>query len=291
MSKPFDATLKTLVEKYPLAWLAQAGIPIMGSVEVIETDLSTVTAAADKVLLIRHPKPLLIHIELQSGYDANLYRRLLLYNVLLYYRYGIPVHTILVLLRPEAQTSNLTGRVEYASPFGTSALAFSYQLISIWEQPADTFLNGGLGVLPLASVSSVSQEELPDILRQISNRLDREAEPAEAEILWTATYILAGLRYSPALVTELFEGVRNMKESSTYQAILDEGRVEGRMEGRAEGRAEEIKRMLLLLGEKRFGKPTLRMRKKIETMTSVDTLEQLSLRLLDATNWKDLLAS
>ncbi len=78
MSKPFDATLKTLVEKYPLAWLAQAGIPVMGSVEVLDTDLSTVTTAADKVLLVHKPEPRIIHVELQSSRDVGLHRRLLL---------------------------------------------------------------------------------------------------------------------------------------------------------------------------------------------------------------------
>jgi len=42
-----------------------------------------------------------------------------------------------------------------------------------------------------------------------------------------------------------------MKESTTYQAIVREGREEGR----DEGRTEEARRMLLLVGETKFGRP------------------------------------
>ena len=277
--RDFENACGKVPEKGTLAWLAQAGIPIMGSVEVLETDLSTVTTAADKVLLVHKPEHRIIHIELQSSRDVGLHRRLLLYNVLLYDRYGLPVHTILVLLRPEAKTSALPRRVGYASPFGNSTLEFSYQVVCIWQQPVDMFLNGELRVLPLAPVSNISQEELPSILRQVSDRLDREASPAEAETLWTATYILAGLRYPASVVTQLFAGVRDMTESSTYQAILEEGVLKG------------VKHLLLVQGEARFGTPSAQIQRAIETITDANKLDQMGKLLLIASTWDELLAS
>src|SRR5690242_16140374 len=46
------------------------------------------------------------------------------------------------------------------------------------------------------------------------------SKPAQrqAQAVWAASYILLGLRYSPALAAQLFRGVVSMKESSTYQA-------------------------------------------------------------------------
>jgi hypothetical protein len=38
-----------------------------------------------------------------------------------------------------------------------------------------------------------------------------------------------GLRYPTELITRLLEGVQTMKESTTYQAILQEGRIEGKI--------------------------------------------------------------
>ena len=44
--------------------------------------MSTVTAEADKVIRVDGPEPWLVHIELQTGFDRALPRRLLRYNAL-----------------------------------------------------------------------------------------------------------------------------------------------------------------------------------------------------------------
>ena len=95
-------------------------------------------------------------------------------------------------------------------------------------------LAGGLGTLPLAPISAVTEPELPRVVDAMKRRLDREAPPREARELWTATRILMGLRWSPGLVGQMLKGVQGMKESATYQQIVSEGRKEGRKEGRIE---------------------------------------------------------
>ena len=55
-------------------------------------------------------------------------------------------------------------------------------------------------------------------------KLDGEATKNQAETLWTATYLLMGLKYSDELIDRLLEGVQNMEESVTYQKILKKGR-------------------------------------------------------------------
>ena len=76
-----------------------------------------------------------------------------------------------------------------------------------------------------------------------------------------------------------------MRESSTYQAILREGRDEGIILGRLIGE----KHTLLLQGTRKFGKPTANQREKIETETSREQLEIWLLSLLDAPDWNTLL--
>jgi hypothetical protein len=44
MAKPFDATIKHLVETHPMDWLNLAGLPFSGPVEIIDADLSAVSA-------------------------------------------------------------------------------------------------------------------------------------------------------------------------------------------------------------------------------------------------------
>jgi hypothetical protein len=70
-----------------------------------------------------------------------------------------------------------------------------------------------------------------------------------------------------------------MRESDTFQAILDEGEVRG------------LHRALLALGGERFGKPDRTTRHTIEAITDLKRLHALLRRLLDATSWSQLLGA
>jgi hypothetical protein len=87
-----------------------------------------------------------------------------------------------------------------------------------------------------------------------------------------------GLEYEKGIARQLLKGVRSMKESVTYQAILEEGR------------ADEARRILLTLGTKRFGKASTKHRKAVAAITEPAVLEGLATRLLEVENWTELLA-
>jgi hypothetical protein len=101
----------------------------------------------------------------------------------------------------------------------------------------------------------------------------------------------------PDLAEELLAGVVSMKESSTYQAILREGRKEGIAEGKAEGMAEgmargilaEARKLLLLLGEGRFGSPEAQFKSALGNIDDVKRLEAMIARIQNAASWQDLL--
>jgi predicted transposase YdaD len=82
-----------------------------------------------------------------------------------------------------------------------------------------------------------------------------------------------------------------MRESTTYQAILREGRQEGIMEGRLEGRLDQARRILLRQGTKRFGEPDATTVATIEAIKDVGRLETMVDRLVDGEIhvWDDLL--
>jgi predicted transposase YdaD len=158
---------------------------------------------------------------------------------------------------------------------------FRYNVVRIWECPADQILAGGLATLPLAPLAKLTEDELPAVIQAIQGRLGRETTKSQADTLWTATYLLMGLRYSDELVDRLLQGVQSMKESTTYQKIL--------REGRAEGRAEEAKSILKRQGSKRFGTPSPRFEAAIDTIADLERLEQLTERILDVTSWEELI--
>ena len=49
-----------------------------------------------------------------------------------------------------------------------------------------------------------------------------------------------GLRFTDEFATHLLEGVQNMQESTTYQAIFKQGLDKGLIEGRNEGLIEPL---------------------------------------------------
>src|SRR5205823_5640105 len=102
--------------------------------------------------------------------------------------------------------------------------------------------------------------------------------------------VLMGLRYDPALIKQLLKGVRTMKESATYQAILEEGRAEGEAKGKAEGAAEEAQRILLRIGTRTLGEPDAAAQAAIAALADRDRLEALIDRVPDVKTWEELLA-
>lgn len=56
MSKPYDATTKHLLETYPADWLAFMGLSGAQG-ELMDADLSTLTAAADRVFRVHGDAP------------------------------------------------------------------------------------------------------------------------------------------------------------------------------------------------------------------------------------------
>jgi predicted transposase YdaD len=277
MPKPFDVATKHLVESDPLAWLHFTGLP-GESVELIDADLTSVVAEADRILKVTGPE-YLAHIELQSSYKSDLPKRTLLYNVVAYSKYGQPVESVVVLLRKEADGSAMSGVVVYGG------LTFHYRVIRLWEYAPEDLLTASLALLPLAPLTAISETELPDVVKRIEARFDKEASEEERGTLWTTVFLLMGLKYDRALAIELLKGVLEMKESDTYQYILEQGIEKGIEQGLGQGE----RRVLLLLGEKRFGKPDASIQQALEAVTSLEVLEQMATRIMEVETWQELL--
>ncbi len=195
MAKTYDAILKHLVEAYLAAWLAGVGWPTAGPVRVIDADVSTVTAGADKVFRVDEPSPWVAHLELQAGPDTELADRAHLYNVLLRRRHDIAVRSAIILLRRETDSPRLNGLLVDLDPSGAWERRWRYRVIRVWQLPADGLLAGALGMLPLAPLTDDAEQRLRDVILRMDARLKVEA-PRPAVTPWrTSSYFLMGLRF------------------------------------------------------------------------------------------------
>jgi predicted transposase YdaD len=286
----FDISTKELVWDDPAAWLEGFGIGPPGPVEVIDSDITTLTAAADKVIHVGGPQPYLVNFEVQSSHQTDLVETTWFRQAALFHRHRLPVLTVLVLLRPDANSPSLTGTFELSMPDGWQTNRYNYRVVRLWQEDPESYLNGGVNLVPLALLTNVpdAEEELRGLVRHMAERINAEPEPRAAK-LWTATYLLMGLCFSKEFASRLLEGVQNMRESTTYQAILTEGRNEGLIEGRV----TEAQRLLLLQGEIRFGVPDETTRSAVEAIQDLERLEGMSKRVLDTNiqDWNGLLGT
>lgn len=214
----------------------------------------------------------------------------------------MPVQSVALLLRPQADGAALSGQLQHRLPDGLLYHEFRYNVVRVWELPAEEVLAGGLATLPLAPIARVAPGELPALIRTMEQRIKEEATRGQAAGLMAATLILSGLIYPKEFTMSLSSLAQALRESSTYQAILEEGRergfTEGRAAGRAEGRTEGRTegehragiKFLMKLGTKRFGPPDSVVLARIEAMTDLERIEVLIERVLDVASWEELLA-
>ena len=200
----------------------------------------------------------------------------------MYAHYHVPVHTVVLLLRPDATHANMNGVLQYAPRPECGGMDFRYQIVRLWERPAAELLAADLGVAPLAVLGrlpdDVSLEEgLAAVVQQLAERLQKEAPTDRVKKLLTDALLLTGLRVRRDAAVKIFRGVRVMQESDTYLMIVDEGRV------------KQVQKDILILGEDRFGTPDESVKTRLEGISDLERLDRLFHRAFKAASWDEIL--
>jgi hypothetical protein len=282
MAHTFDATLKDMGRDSPQGFLAAFDRPTTASVKLLNVDLSTVTTAADLILGLGDPLEEILQLDFQASAAAWKHADLLVYNALLFCHYRVPVHTIIVLLRPESAHSNLDGRIRYAPRPRRGNMDFGFEIVSLWQRPAEEPLAAELGVAPLAMLGQLPaelplEEGLASVAGRLVERLVAEASPDRVKKLLTDALLLTGLRVRRDVAGRIFQGVHVMQESDTYLMILDEGR------------EKQAKKDVLLVGEERLGPPDESVRVRLETIRDLEHLNRLLRCAARASSWQEIL--
>src|SRR5689334_5217710 len=90
-------------------------------------------------------------------------------------------------------------------------------------------------------------------------------------------FLLTGLRVQRQMALQVFRGVRAIEDSDTYMMIIEQG---------AE---REAKKFIRFLGHRRFGPANAVVSARLDAITDLARLDRIGERLLDATNWEELL--
>ena len=290
MSLPFDATLKQIFAPRPEDFAPVFRFPHIEPAQALNVDLSTISAATDVAFGFGSPLQEIVDLNFQSGPDPALAARLHLYNATFHLRYHVPVRSVLILLRPKADTGDLRGRLAYIC--GGKRLEFEYDVVRMWQEPVELFLHGGLGLLPLATLCQMPEDKslsdaLRKVVREIDRRLAKEAAHAQAVGLMTAAFILTGMRVPKETLASIYDGVRIMHESTAY----DEWVEEGERRGEIRGEIRTSHRLLLRLGRKRFGAADPSTEAALTAIQDLDRLERMAEAVLTVNSWQELLST
>jgi len=188
---------------------------------------------------------------------------------------------VALLLRPTAYRPDITGVVSRKRADNTEYSRFEYTVIKVWELHVEPLMASGIGALPLVLLTNEAAGQLGTLVDRIDARLRAENVPsADRVFLLTCGYILLGLRYTGTEIQNAYTRVRGMKESSTYQAILEEGREEGEIKG-------EQNSLLMILRD-RFGEVPAEIESRIRAVTEAARLQHAILRAIRISTIDDL---
>jgi predicted transposase YdaD len=290
----FDAVFKEVLLQNPANLLQILNLPVGRLVTSEPTDVSASSRRADILLKVSDPD-YLVQVEMQTSYDRTMPKRMLEYRVLSGLRHEtLPVmESVLFLLRPQADNANLDGILE------SKGIRFAYHIVRLWEVAAEMVIQQPIHMMPLAPLCAVQPSDLPILLNQMQERLVAERVPlSDCREIWARTRYLLGLKMSNEQAEQLMGGIMlDLRDSTTYRATLEEGirkgklvgHREGKAEGKAEGGLDEARKLLIRLGERRFGGVGSDIHAQINSIDDLGRIEGLIERVLDANNWAELL--
>jgi predicted transposase/invertase (TIGR01784 family) len=269
----YDNTCKYLAENFPedlSSWLLGVRISL---VQMQPTELSVEPIRADSMILLTNHN-LILHVEFQTVPDREMGFRMLDYRVRAHRKFpGKQMRQVVIYLTPT--TSDLVS----LTTFELESTRHEFEVIRLWEQPSSIFLES-VGLYPFATLAQTDEPEL--VLREVAARIEEIPELKIQADISAMSYILAGLVLDRDRVGQIIR--RDiMRESVTYQEILEEGEIKGK----TQGRIEEARGLVIRQLTRKLGNVSTILLVQIKALP-LERLELLGEDLLDFTSIANL---
>ena len=258
---------------------------------VLPTDLMRIERRPDLVFKLKNPDSIL-HVEIQSVRDETMDTRIRQYHVVLDdLYYPIPVHSVLILLSPKANSRKITGEVVREDSY------FRYTVLRLWEHSIEEGLALPLSILPLAVLFGVGSEDIKEVVVRIKERVEKECPPDKQGDMYALVLFFLGSVVEFDIAMEIMKGAKGMEGSVTYQRVFDEGILKGIQQGKQQGitegiekgKIEEARKTLIMIAELKFSAPKASQRKRINSVSDLSKLEDLLRKVITTNSWDELL--
>jgi predicted transposase/invertase (TIGR01784 family) len=220
--------------------------------------------------MLLQSRDVILHTEFQTLADETIPFRMADYYLRLRRKFpDRDIQQVVIYLKPTG--SDLVRQTRYETP----VMIHQFRVIRLWEEPVEVFLSTP-GLLPYAVLSRASNKE--EVLSQVVEELTQIEDRREQDNLTAATSILAGLQLEKQTIERLMKSP-GMRESTMYQAILQEGEAVGRATGERD--------LVLKLLARKVGNLSPELISRVSSL-NLDRLEALGEALLDFTSLADL---
>ncbi|MEN9218574.1 MAG: Rpn family recombination-promoting nuclease/putative transposase [Gloeomargarita sp. DG_2_bins_126] len=269
----YDNICKLLAATYPqdlAAWLLGEPLPLM---QLQPQELAVEPIRADSLILLQ-AQHLLLHLEFQTRPEPQIPFRMLDYWTRGQRKF--PHHQIkqIVIYLQPTQTS-----LVYQNYYQAARTRHEFDVLRLWEVEPDVLLRR-VGTLPLAVLAGAEAKE--QLLQKVAQRIEELDSRRERAEMTAATYVLAGLVLSDNVIKRILRS-EMMRESVTFQAILEEGEQKGLQQGEWLGKRQTVLRLL----HRKFGSLAPATLAQVERL-SASQLEDMAEALLDMQSLADL---
>ena len=252
----FDIVAKDAIYTFPEDML---GFLMRGSnvefLEHLESEFTTVeTRQMDSLIkVLLEGEPALVHCEFQTSDSTHLemVRRNVGYLGRCYERYGLPIFSHVIYLRPDAGANDPGGYVQDIRGY---RFIVEYKVIRLIEvEGASVLASRQPGLMPFCPLMQppVGMDALQWIHACVETTKSLSVDTPIRNNLLLDLWVMGGLVHEPQAIATLFpEDI--MQESSVYQYITEKARAEGVEQGIEQGRREASVDSILQLLDVRF---------------------------------------
>jgi hypothetical protein len=274
----YDRSSKFLISRYGDAILRLAGFGPVRWWRAIQSEVVQPGQLPDgliEALFDGESEPRLFIIEIATYPERRLVEQLTRAALLVYLNRKLLPEVIAIVLHPKGRL-RVPRKVEVVSPSGSTSLRLNWQVVEMWNVPAEQLLaTGDPGLMPWATLSHTDQTPAR-LLADCREVIERAGSSEEKQTLLMVAQVLASLRYNKGDVLKVFGGREAMLESP----LLDELRQEFSTEGRAQGRAADIIKVL----RRRLGEPSPEIEQLINAIRSEERLDDLLNAAVDSSS-------
>lgn len=231
----------------------------------------------------RRPRYVLVHVEVEARARRSMARRLCRYAMMIRLRHDKPVLPIVVYLR--GGKPDVVRETYRETLWGDETLRFHYYAFGLSGSSAEHYLEKDE---PLAwALSSLMQRDEASPAR---HKLDCMSRVSKASLQDSEKYLLAYCvenylqlgeddrkEYRAMLAEIEDQGLPEVESWSDYQERL-----------RQEGRLEALRRSVLKVLERRFGRVPTEVRQRVEALSSVQQLDNWLTRALEVGSPEEL---